>query len=340
MNFKEYIAKHKPIIHSKIMQYLPLKEPLEHYKIAREYGERQGGYRRPGLVMLTGQLFGAKPEDLLLPSAAMQASEDWILIHDDIEDNSELRRGMPALHKIYGIELAINAGDAVHISMWKMLKDHVERVGLKKGMPLLDKFYDMLELTVEGQFIETNFIYNTRSIAEGSENLYLRIAASKTCYYSLYGPMQLGAIAAGKKGEVLNVLKQIGSPAGVAFQMVDDILDMTADEKVFGKRKYGDLYEGKLTMIMLHTYENASSAEKKKIDAIYKKKREEKSAEEIALLADMVKKYDGIGYAKEKVSHYAMLATKAAEQYKEKLPNNQYRDILFSAIEEMYKREK
>src|SRR5579864_3261864 len=114
MDFKEYVSKHKSKIHSKIMDYLPLKEPLGHYKIAREYSDRQGSYRRPGLLMLTGQLFGAKMEDLILPAAAMQTSEDWILIHDDIEDNSELRRGMPALHRIYGTELAINAGDAVH----------------------------------------------------------------------------------------------------------------------------------------------------------------------------------------------------------------------------------
>ena len=340
MDFREYVAKHKQRIYSKITEYLPLKEPIQHYTIAREYSDRQGGYRRPGLLMLTGQLFGAKLDDLVLPSAAMQASEDWILIHDDIEDNSELRRGMPALHRIYGTELAINAGDAVHIAMWKMIKDHIVKVGMEKGMPLFDKFYDMLELTVEGQFIETNFIYNVRAIGEGSENLYLRIAASKTCYYSLYGPMQLGAIVAGKKGETLNVLKQIGSPAGVAFQIVDDILDMTADEKVFGKKRYGDLYEGKLTLIILDTYKKANSSEKKKIDAIYKKRREQKTAEEITFLVDMINKYNGIEYARERAEHYASLAQKAAKQYGSKIPNNEYKEILLSAIEEMYKREK
>lgn len=340
MNFKEYVAKNKPKIYSKIMEYLPLKEPIQHYKIAREYGERQGSYRRPGLLMLTGQLYGAKVDDLILPAAAMQTSEDWILIHDDIEDNSDLRRGMPALHRIYGTEIAINAGDAVHIAMWRMLKDYIAKVGTQRGIQLFDKFYDMLELTVEGQFIETDFIYNIRDIGEGSENLYLRIAASKTCYYSLYGPMQLGAIVAGKSGETLNVLKQIGSPAGVAFQIVDDILDMTADEKQFGKKRYGDLYEGKLTLIMLHTYANATASEKKKIDAIYKKRREQKTEEEIMFLVDTVKKYGGIEHANEQAAHYANLAKKAAEQYSSKIPNNEYKEVLLSAIEEMYKREK
>ncbi|MDE1768879.1 MAG: polyprenyl synthetase family protein, partial [Candidatus Micrarchaeota archaeon] len=232
MDFRQYVASHSEEIYSKIMGYLPMREPTEHYKIVREYSERRGSYRRPGLLMLTGQMFGAKIENLILPAAAMQLSEDWILMHDDIEDDSELRRGKPALHKIYGTPLAINAGDAAHIAMWKMLKDNTDAVGIEIGDKLFEKFYDMLLYTVEGQYIETNFIYNTRSLADANENLYLRIVASKTCYYTLYGPMQLGSIVAGQRDEVQSILKEIGSPSGVAFQIMDDVLDMTADEKV------------------------------------------------------------------------------------------------------------
>ncbi len=339
-SFKEYVGANKAAIYSKIMEYLPMKEPLGHYTMVREYSERQGSYRRPGLLLLTGQMYGAKLEDLLLPAAAMQASEDWILIHDDIEDNSELRRGKPALHKLYGSELAINAGDAVHVAMWKMLKDHIENVGLKKGGRLYDKFYQMLEYTVEGQYIETNFIYNVRSMAKASEDLYLRIAGGKTGYYSVYGPMQLGAIVAGQKDATLSMLKEIGNPAGTAFQIVDDILDMTADEKTFGKKRYGDLYEGKLTMIMLKTFANANAFEKEKIERIYSKRREQKTAEEIQYLADMVEKHGGISFAKERAQFYGEQAKAALEKYEKKIPDNEYRAILVSAIEEMYKREK
>ncbi len=339
MNFKEYIASHKPEVYSKIMDYLPIKEPIKHYKIARDYSERQGSYRRPGLLLLTGQMYGAKITDLVLPAAAMQTSEDWILIHDDIEDDSDLRRGMPALHKIYGSEVAINAGDAVHIAMWKMLRDYIAKKGLKRGLRLFDKFYDMLEYTVEGQYVETNFIHNVRSLEDATVDFYLRIAASKTCYYTVYGPMQLGAIVAGKNDETLNMLKEIGHPVGVAFQIIDDVLDMTGDEKVFGKKRYGDLYEGKLTLIMLHAYNHATVSEKRKVDEIYKKKRDEKSEEEILFLAGLAEKYDSIEHAKNKAEQYAEKARKAADKYRSKLPRNEYRDILLSAIEEMYKRQ-
>ena len=93
----------------------------------RDYVDRQGSYRRPGLVMLTGQLFGAKPEDLILPAAAQQLSEDWILMQDDAEDDSELRRGKPAAQRIHGWVHAMNATNTGQMAMWRMLKDYPSR---------------------------------------------------------------------------------------------------------------------------------------------------------------------------------------------------------------------
>jgi geranylgeranyl diphosphate synthase type II len=340
MNFKEYIESHKVEIYSEIMKYLPVKPPYEHYMIAREYSERQGSYRRPGLLMLCGEMFGAKKSELLLPSAAMQISEDWILIHDDVEDDSEMRRGKPALHKLYGKEIAINAGDAVHLAMWKIVKDYMEKAGAKSGGRFFDYFYNMLQYTVEGQFVETNFIYNTRDLSKATEELYYRIIGSKTCFYSVYGPMQLGAIVAGQDAETLKILQDIGSPAGIAFQITDDILDMMADEKVFGKQKYGDLYEGKLTLIILHAYRHADQHERTKINRIYRKGRAEKNKKEIEFLVNVIEKYGGIDYAKKEAERYGHMAKQAVLRYGSVLPNNRYKDILMSAIEELYMRKK
>lgn len=339
MNFKEYVEGYRKDIYSKIMEYLPLKDPIDHYKIVREYSERQGSYRRPGLIILGGEMFGISKDRLILPAAAMQLSEDWILIHDDIEDNSDLRRGKPALHKIYGNEIAINAGDAAHIAMWKMLKDYlVQEKSI--GGPVFDKFYDMLERTVEGQYMETNFICNVRDLGKATEELYYRIVASKTCYYSIYGPLQIGAMV-GMQGEaVMNILKDIGEPAGIAFQVTDDVLDMTADEKTFGKKKYGDLYEGKLTLIILHTYNNATPEEKARINAIYHKTREQKTDEEIKFLVDMVNKYGGIDYARSVAQNYSTKAKDAVSKYLGLIPENQYTQIMLSAIEEFHSRNK
>ncbi len=340
MDFKQYIENYRSRVYDKICEYVPIKDPVDHYKMVREYSDRQGSYRRPGLLMLSGEMLGAKPEDLLLPATAMQVSEDWILVHDDIEDHSEMRRGKPALQNMYGYELAINAGDSLHITMWKILKDYMLVAGKSKGNKVFEKFYDMLEYTVEGQFIEDNFIYNIREMSKASENLYFRIVNGKTCYYTVYGPMQIGGMVAGAKKSTLNSFETIGRPAGIAFQIVDDILDMTADEKVFGKKRHGDLYEGKITLIMLQTYKEASAEEKEKIDSIFRKGREQKTEDDINYLLEKIEKYGGIEYAKSRAEYYGEKAKQAVEKKISKLPKNQYTDIMLSAMQELYLRKK
>ncbi len=338
MNFKEYIEQHRQKIYSTICDYLQIKEPIEHYKITREYTDRQGSYRRPGLILLTGQMLGAKIDDLILPAAAIQLSEDWILVHDDIEDHSELRRGKASLNKLYGFEIALNAGDAGHIVMWKMLKDYL--ISNKNGILVYNKFLDILEKTVEGQFLDINFIYNKKNFENIDEDLYFKIINSKTCYYTVYGPMQLGAIVAGADENTLKIIEEIGNPAGIAFQITDDVLDLTADEKVFGKQKYGDLYEGKITLIILNTYKNATQEEKNKINLIYSKSRNQKTSEDIEFILKLIDKYKGIEYAKKIGEHYTQIAKQNIEKYLTKLPNNEYSLILLSAIQELYSRNK
>ncbi|MCL5106081.1 MAG: polyprenyl synthetase family protein [Candidatus Marsarchaeota archaeon] len=338
MNFKEYVEQHRQKVYEKICRYFPDKDPVEHYRISKEYSDRQGSYRRPGLLLLTGQMFGAEINDLLLPAAAMQLSEDWILTHDDIEDHSSMRRGKESLNKLYGMEVALNAGDAGHIIMWKMLKDYV--VSSSVGSRLYDKFYDIVEKTVEGQFLDINFIYNKKTLNGADEDLYFKIINSKTCYYTVYGPMQLGAIVAGADEEMLRALEDIGRPAGVSFQIADDLLDMTADEKVFGKQKHGDLYEGKITLIILDAYRKASQEEKDAINRIYAKQREEKTEQDIGFLLQIIDKYRSLEAVMKIGEEYTEKAKKNIEEHSRSLPDNEYTKILMSAITELYSRNK
>ena len=205
---------------------------------------------------------------------------------------------------------------------------------------MYEKFYNMLEYTVEGQYIENKFIHNTKDLKQATEDLYYRILDSKTCYYTVYGPMQIGAIAAGQTGETLDILRDIGRNTGIAFQIQDDILDMIADEKVFGKKNFGDLYEGKITLMVLHAYESATPEEKARMDAIYVKKRQDKTKEEIDFIREMIDKYKGLEYAKETAKKYGAIAAEAIAKYSSRLPQNEYKDIMISAVKEMYERNK
>jgi geranylgeranyl pyrophosphate synthase len=199
-----------------------------YWKINRVYPERKGKYLRPTLVLLTAKALGAKIQKVVKVAAAMQLSEEWILIHDDIEDKSEERRGKPSLHKIYGQELAINAGDSLHIIMWKIINDI-------NSHAISEEFYKMLLRTALGQGVEQ--IWTNKGDKKINEAEYFFIADSKSAYYSIAGPMRLGAIVAGATPEQMDKITNFGLHLGRCFQLADDILDVKQDGK-----------EGKVTL--------------------------------------------------------------------------------------------
>ncbi|MEK7521417.1 MAG: polyprenyl synthetase family protein [Patescibacteria group bacterium] len=204
------------------------KEAALYWRINKVYPGRKGKYIRPILLLLTARAMGANTKTIIKPAAAMQLSEEWILIHDDIEDNSEERRGAPTLHKIYGHELAINAGDSLQIIMWKIINDLGSNA-------LVEEFYKMLIRTTLGQGVEQ--IWTNRKKKSISKDQYFFIADSKSAYYSIAGPMRLGAILAKASFGQLEKITEFGLHLGRCFQLIDDILDLEQDKK-----------EGKVTL--------------------------------------------------------------------------------------------
>jgi geranylgeranyl pyrophosphate synthase len=196
------------------------KEVNLFWQIGRDYPERKGKYLRPTALMLIAEAMGVKTEDIIPVAAAMQLSEEWILISDDIEDNSEERRGKPTLHKIHGTELAINASDGLETIMWKMIADIAKK-------EITEEFYRMLMRTVLGQGVEQIWT-NEKRILNDEE--YFFVADSKSAYYSIAGPMRLGAIFAGANDDQLNKITDFGFHLGRCFQLVDDLLDLEQDK--------------------------------------------------------------------------------------------------------------
>jgi geranylgeranyl diphosphate synthase type II len=198
----------------------------------------------------------------------------------------------------------------------------------------------MLTLTVEGQDLESRFNHSIRRLDKVDEEFYFRIVETKTCYYTVYGPMQIGALVADQHDRILGILEAIGRPAGIAFQIKDDLLDMTSDEKEFGKKRYGDLYEGKVTLIILHTFADATDAEKEKMNSIYRKDRSDKTEDDIRYLVEAIEKYDGIGYASRRGEKFKDEAVRILEEHENDFPTNSYHPIFRSAVEELYSRSK
>lgn len=267
-----------------------------YWQLNSDYPKRQGKYLRPTLLMLTAEAMGVKKEKALTTAAAMQISEEWLLVHDDFQDDSLYRRGGPTLHKIYGKELAVNAGNALHEIMWKIIIDNNRRLGTEKSGAIGNEFYRMLMRTILGQAVEIKWAQENN--LQLTEEDYFFVVDGKTSYYSIAGPMRLGAIIAGASNGQLNSIAEFGIKLGRCFQLVDDILDLTSDFAGLKKQTGNDIYEGKRTLMLSHLMDNSNKSEKRKIAEIMGKSREEKTAREVAWILNLMMQKGSIEHAK------------------------------------------
>ena len=285
-------------------QLLPESSPVKEvdllYRMMRDYPSRPAKGMRPFLCVTACKAAGGDEDDALLTAACVELFQNWILIHDDIEDGSELRRGSPALHRAYGEPLALNAGDALHARTWEALLRNGSRLGLPRAFSVLGEFSRMVDMTTEGQHMELGWVVHRRWDLDEDDDF--EMCTRKTSWYTVASPCRLGAIVAGGGPELLERLKEFGTSLGVAFQIQDDSLNLVGDEKKYGKAKSDDILEGKRTLILLHLLSVASQSERDRVTAIMNKERAKKTGDDVSYVLSLVDRYDAIGYARKRAA--------------------------------------
>jgi len=338
IDFKAVLEEKKKITYDEIEKYLPRKEPKGHYDAVREYPSRKGKALRPALLLLACEAFGGDPKKAVKTAAAMQTSEDWLLIHDDFEDDSDERRGKPALHKMVGPGIAINAGDALQMIQWKMLADNIGILDDATVKRIFDTMYGILMTTAEGQYMEMSMIRD--KVVDITDDEFYNVADGKAAWYSIIGPIQLGAIIASASDADLKKIAEFGLPAGRAFQIQDDVLNLIGDPKKYGKEIAGDILEGKRTLIFAHLMRSCTKEEKKKIAGIYTKPRLQKTEQEKDYILSLMHKYGSIEYARGKAREFAKQALDSFRKNFSKLPGKQAAEALAAGIEFIVTRDK
>jgi len=295
-----------------------------YWEIAREYPLRKGKYVRPTVLALAALSMGAKESDYKNVAAAMQLSEDWILIQDDWEDDSPERRGKPTLHLMYPEKLAINATSGMQTIMWNLLAKASSSNSVRQKK-IMDEFYLMLTRTVIGQHVDIDYV--EKNITDYSDQDWYFIADSKTSYYTVAGPLRLGAIVSGATESQLEILTRFGLNLGRCFQLVDDLLDITTD---FGGRKQlgNDIYESKRTLILGHLIRSAHPNDKKRIISIISKSRKMKTEKDITFITTMMTTYGSIEYAQKLAKEYKEKANEILESEMDFIKVEPYRSNL------------
>lgn len=241
------------------------------YDLVLDYPLREAKALRPALCIAACRALGGPLEGVLPSAAILELYHNAFLIHDDVEDDSEHRRGREALHREYGAPIAINVGDAMLALALEPLLDNMRVVGLGKAIRILQLVARMARESTEGQALELDWIRHGRWDLRPSD--YVRMVYKKTSWYTFVAPVMIGGTVAGASRAQLVALRKFASLLGIAFQIQDDVLNLTSEGSRYGKELAGDLWEGKRTLILLHAVQAASPAEQERARAILRKPR-------------------------------------------------------------------
>ncbi|MEM4927367.1 MAG: polyprenyl synthetase family protein [Sulfolobales archaeon] len=221
---------------------------------------RAGGKRlRPLLVVLASKMYGLSLEISSWAAAAVEIFHNFTLVHDDIMDRDEFRRGVPTVHKIWGEALAIVAGDLLFAKSYEALLRLLDYgLSYERIVSAIRELTWAAATVAEGQALDV--LFTSRDNVTVSE--YIEMVKKKTA--GLFrSSVLMGAIIAGASDDELAKLAEFAIDIGIAFQIRDDELGLVADEKTLGKPKYSDLREGKKTVLVLYALERASEEQRR-----------------------------------------------------------------------------
>ena len=239
------------------------------YELMLKYPLRYGKALRPALSIAVCRARGGSLPAILPTAAVLELYHNAFLVHDDIEDQSELRRSEPTLHREYGLPIAVNVGDGMLALAIQPLLDNIECVGLGKALKILQIVSRMARETAEGQMIELDWVRSGDWTHADLE--YVRLVYKKSAWYSFVAPILAGAVAAGLPDSEVKKLGRMAIPLGIAFQIQDDILNLCAARDSYGKDHCGDLWEGKHTLILIHALRAAKPESRRKAVGILRK---------------------------------------------------------------------
>ena len=295
--FQVDLSRYRDATLAGLLSAVPQREPQRHlYGPLTSYLSRTGKGIRPALCLATCRAFGGNAEDARASATAIEMLHNAFLVHDDIEDDSDLRRGLPTMHAEHGIPLAVNAGDMLTALSVRILRENMPRLGMPLAGRVYDEFDHMMQESLEGQAMELGWTRDNRIDLADSD--YLRMVLKKTCWYSFIHPCRIGALIATRDGVDLDRFNRFGCFLGTAFQIQDDMLNLTGDERRYGKEIGGDLLEGKRTLMLLHLLRHCDKRESARLNRYLGQPRTLRSMDETRWILDLMRSRGSIEHAR------------------------------------------
>jgi octaprenyl-diphosphate synthase len=287
-----------------------------------EYLRAGGGKRiRPALLFLSSKLFNYQGSGAVRLGAVVEIIHTATLVHDDIIDEATTRRGRPAANTQWGNSKCVLAGDWLYMQAFKVAV-------LERNFRILDALIELTQQMVEGELLQTEKLGKSISLDEYFDLIFRKTA----CLFSVC--MRLGGILGGATTVQEEALARYGHDLGMAFQIVDDVLDLTASENVLGKPVASDLREGKATMAVIHSLERCTEAERDKIETILRERAF--GGVTHADILEILQRYDSLDATTVRAERYAASAQNALSIF----PDSEIKRALLWAPEFVVVREK
>jgi len=281
-----------------------------------------GGKRlRPALLVLAAKLFGYDGRGAIRLGAVVEIIHTATLVHDDIIDEAKTRRGRPAANTLWGNSKCVLAGDWLYMQAFKIAIE-------ERNFRILDLLIALTQQMVEGELLQMEKLGRCISLEEHFDLIYRKTA----CLFAV--STQLGGVLGGATAEQEQRLAEYGHNLGMAFQIVDDVLDLTASEAILGKPVASDLREGKATMAIIHALDRCTPAEHRAIEKVLSE-RAFNGVTHTDIL-QILDRYASLEAANERAQQYAEAARKAICSF----PDSEIKRALLAIPEFVIAREK
>lgn len=267
----------------------------------------RGGKRwRAVLFLVVVEALGEDPEKYLEYACLPEILHNGTIIVDDIEDQAQTRRGEPTLHRTHGVDVALNAGNALYFIPLKIIARNDDSLSPKQRLAAYEMLTYEFNRTHLGQ--GTDIFWHSQREIDIDEQQYYEMCACKTgCLVRIV--MQLAAIVTDQDQQVRAKLADVAEQMAISFQIMDDVLDVTSSlegSEDFGKEFGNDIKEGKKTLMTIHVADNASAEEVSRLETLLW--QEENTAEEIKEVLDIFQKYNAVEYARQRAEEFAASA--------------------------------
>ena len=311
--FVERLSWYRDMLADTLTAAVPTSEPQQHlYGLIRDFLDRSGKGLRPALCVATARALGGRAEDALPAAAGLEMLHNAFLVHDDIEDGSDWRRGEPTMHRRVGVPIAVNAGDTMTALAMRLFRRSGERVGPAGAMRILNEVDHLIVETLEGQAMELGWVRENDLTVQADD--YLRLVLKKTAWYSFIHPLRIGAIAANGDDQNLHRFDRFGYMLGLAFQITDDLLNLNGTMSRYGKEIDGDLWEGKRTLMLTHAFGGASAADRAWMGGFLAKPRDRRLPREVMRLHDIIAGNGSLDWAQSAADAFAQAAMREFDQ--------------------------